>query len=238
VRLPSALARPRRVIVVLRRITKALLICLAVLLLLAVAGVYLASRTDWVRAQLRALIAEQIAERSGREVQVGEISGDLLSGVVINNFAIAAESKLEEGVILAAERIRISYDLFAVLRGRAPVACIQRVELEQAYADLVRDEKGVINLTQIFPPAEPPVVVPPEQRFRGQIVIRDNVIDYRDEAAPTRDGQPLEMRFTDVQGEVLVSQYGPLTAHLEATAADERFSSRRALLVAGSRRQG
>ncbi len=224
-RLPSALARPRRVIVVLRRITKALLICLAVLLLLAVAGVYLASRTDWVRAQLRALIAEQIAERSGREVQVGEISGDLLSGVVINNFAIAAESKLEEGVILAAERIRISYDLFAVLRGRAPVACIQRVELEQAYADLVRDEKGVINLTQIFPPAEPPVVVPPEQRFRGQIVIRDNVIDYRDEAAPTRDGQPLEMRFTDVQGEVLVSQYGPLTAHLEATAADERFSS-------------
>ncbi len=209
----------------LRRIVRALLICLVPLALLAVAGIYLASRTDWVHAQVRAVIAEELAKRSGREVQVGEIEGDLLSGVVVNSFAIAAEGKLEDGVVLAAERIRLDYDLFAMLRGKALLACLQRVELEQAYADVVRDESGVVNLTQIFPPAVPPIVVPPEQRFRGQIVVRDSVIDYRDEVAPTRDGQPIEMRFTDVQGEALVSQFGPLRAHLEAGSPGERVSA-------------
>ena len=209
----------------LRRVMKTLLICLVVVLLLVAAGAYLVSSSDWARDQLRAVIAQELANRSGREVQVGAIEGDLLSGVVVNNLAIAAESKLKDGVALAAEYIRVDYDLFAVLRGKPPLACIQRVEIGRAYANVIRDEAGVINLTQIFPPPTPPVVVPPEQRFRGQILIHDSVVDYRDEAAPTRDGRPLELSLADVQGEVLVSQYGSIKASLVATGAEERLAA-------------
>jgi len=190
-----------------------------------VGAVYLAGQSRWARAQLRAVIAEQLAQRSGREVQVGTIEGNLLGGIVINDLAIAAGDRLADGVVLAAERIRVDYDLFAIIRGRPPLACIPRVEIDRAYADVARDEQGIINLTQIFPPPEPPRVIPPEERFRGQVVITNSVIDLRDEAAPTRDDRALELRLTDVSGEVLISQYGPLYVHLEAGATNQRFAA-------------
>ncbi len=199
----------------LRRVRKALLILLVLVVIVGIGAVYLAGQSRWARGQLRAVIAAQLAQRSGREVQVGSIEGNLLTGVVINKLAIAAGDRLAEGVVIAAERIQVDYNLFAILRGRAPLASVQRIAIERAYADVVRDRQGIINLTRIFPPSKP---VPPEKRFRGQIVITDSVIDLHDEALPTRDGQPLQLRFTDVDGEVLVSQYGPLRARLEVSA--------------------
>ncbi len=209
----------------LRRTKKALLILLVLVVIGGIGAVYLAGQSRWARAQLRAVIAEQLAQRSGREVQVGTVEGNLLTGVVINGLAIAAGDHLADGVVLAAERIRVDYDLFAIIRGRPPLACIPRVEIDRAYADVARDEQGIINLTQIFPPPEPPRVIPPEERFRGQVVITNSVIDLRDEAAPTRDDRALELRLTDVSGEALISQYGPLYVHLETGATNQRFAA-------------
>ncbi len=209
----------------MRRTKKALLILLVLVVLGGIGAVYLAGQSRWARGQLRAVIAEQLAQRSGREVQVGAIEGNLLSGVVINDLAIAAGERLADGVVLAAERIRIDYDLFAIIRGRPPLACIPRVEIDRAYADVARDEQGIINLTQIFPPPEPPRVIPPEERFRGQVVITSSVLDLCDEAAPTRDGRPLALRLTGVSGEVLISQHGPLYVHLEAASTNQRFAA-------------
>jgi len=213
------------VIGVLRRTKKALLILLVLVVVGGIGAVYLAGQSRWARAQLRAVIAEQLAQRTGREVQVGAVEGNLLSGVVINDLAIAAGEHLADGVVLAAERIRVDYDLFAIIRGRPPLACIPRVEIDRAYADVARDEQGIINLTQIFLPPEPPRVIPPEERFRGQVVITSSVLDLHDEAAPTHDGRPLELRLTDVSGEVLISQYGPLYVHLEAGSTNQRFAA-------------
>jgi len=210
------------VIGVLRRTRNALLILLVLVVVVGIGAVYLAGQSRWVRGQLRAVIAEQLSQRSGREVQVGTVEGNLLSGVVINDLAIAAGDHLADGVVLAAKRIRVDYNLFAIIRGRAPLACIPRVEIDRAYADVTRDEHGVINLTQIFRPHK---VVPPEKRFRGQVVITNSIIDLRDEAVPTRDDRPLELRLTDVSGEVLISEYGPLGVHLEAGTTNQRFAA-------------
>jgi len=209
------------VISVLRCTKKALLILLVLVVVVGIGAVYLAGQSRWARAQLRAVIAEQLAQRSGREVQVGAVEGNLLSGIVINDLAIAAGDRLADGVVLAAERIRVDYNLFAIIRGRPPLACIPRVEIDRAYADVTRDEQGIINLTQIFPARE---VVPPEKRFRGQVVITNSLLDLRDEAAPTHDGRPLDLRLTDVSGEVLISQFGPLGVHLEAGTTNQRFA--------------
>jgi len=135
-----------------KRVRKILLICLVLVVVGGIGLVYLAGQSRWARAQLRAVIAEQLAQRSGREVQVGTVEGNLLSGVVINDLAIAAGERLADGVVLAAERIRVDYSLFGIIRGRPPLACIPRVEIDRAYADVARDEQGIINLAQIFPP--------------------------------------------------------------------------------------
>jgi len=164
----------------LRNIAKYILIVVVTLGLLAVGGVYVVARPVWVRERVRDVLAQELANRTGREVQVGEIEGNLLTGIIVNDLAIAEKQHLADGVVLGAESVRIKYNLLAVLRGEiAAAASVEQVDLYKPYAKVVRDETGIINLTRIFPPAKVPI--PPEERIRGKVIVHDAVIDLEEQ---------------------------------------------------------
>lgn len=208
----------------LRNVAKYILVLLVVLGILAGVGLYVALRPRWVRERVRDIVAQELANRTGREVQVGQIEGNLLTGIILNNLAIAERERLSDGVVLGAARVRIKYNLMAVLRGQvAAAASVEQVDLYQPYVKIIRDEVGEINLTRIFPPAKVPI--PPEKRFRGKLIIHDAVIDLEDQTLGANEGKPLALRLTDVQGEVAVNPYGPLAVTLRASNDAGRFAS-------------
>ncbi len=208
----------------LRNILKYILIIVVGLGILAGVGLYVAARPIWVRERVRDILAQELANRTSREVQVGQIEGNLLTGIIVNDLAIAEKEGLSEGVVLGAERVRIKYDLMAVLRGQvAAAASVEQVDLYKPYAKIVRDEAGRINLARIFPPAK--VLVPPEKRFAGKVVVHDAIIDLEDQTLLAKEGKSLPLRLTEVQGEVAVNPHGPLNVTLQASNDAGRFTS-------------
>ncbi len=204
------------------RFLKVILLLVIVLGILAGVGLYVAARPGWVRERIRDILAQELANRTGREVQVGAVEGNLLTGIIINDLAIAEQQGLSEGVVLGAGQVRIKYNLLAVLRGQvAAAASVQQIDLYQVYVKVVRDETGQINLTRIFPPAEVPV--PPEKRFRGTVIVHSGVIDLEDQALIANQAESLALRLTAVEGQVAVNPYGPVVVTVQAKSG--RFGS-------------
>ena len=92
----------------------------------------LSARPSFLTDRVRDVLAQELATASQRQVQVGQVSGNLLTGVRVDNLAIADEQGFAHGSVLAAERVTIKYDLPAVLRGRikAP-ASIKQIDLDR-----------------------------------------------------------------------------------------------------------
>ena len=123
-------------------------VVVAVLATIAV-GVFWQSEMGYRR--LRNAMALSLATTMEREVQVGEISGNLLTGFVVENVALAKEGGFAEGVEYGAARVEITYSLLAALRGQltAPAAVKQDHGRGAAMESLTR-EKEETALTKLF----------------------------------------------------------------------------------------
>jgi len=178
----------------LREVLHNLVCFLVSLAMLAGAGALSLNHPGWLHGRVQAIVACELARVTGREVQMGKLSGDLITGVEARDVAIAGSKGLRTGVVLSARKVRVSYDLLAVLRGeQAPAAAVKLVEIERPYAKAVRDAERRINLVELFPQPKPPIPVPPEKRFRGRVVIRGAMVEYVDETPIGRNAQGLEL---------------------------------------------
>lgn len=171
---------------------------------------------------LRNLAAQELARQTEREVQLGEISGNLLTGVQIHHVAIGVEGGLDQGVAVAAERVGLRYDLFAVLRGDlAAPASIKQITIDRAYALIDRSAEGKFNLAKLFKP-KPPHKVPPAKRFQPVVVVRNSVVDL---VAAGVEGKTLTLRLTEVNGRVKLNPVGPMEIQLSAQSGDGNFGT-------------
>ena len=188
------------------RLLTLILVVVVIVGLLFEAGRAYHARGRW-QQWLQLLAAQQIADTLARQVQLGPVTGLTLSGVEARDLAIAERRLLADGAMARAERLRISFDLVGIMRGAlAPAAAIDRVELARAWVHVVRDTRGELNLEKLLPkPVRP---TPPEERFRGVVVITDSTAVYDDHALPTAHGGPLNLELASIDAEIDARRIG------------------------------
>lgn len=189
-----------------RLLTLILIVVVTVGLLFEAGRAVLMPEGRW-QQWLQLLAAQQIADTLARQVQLGPVTGLTLSGVEARDLAIAEGRLLADGAMARAERLRLSFDLVGIMRGAlAPAAAIDRVELARAWVHVVRDTRGELNLEKLLPkPVRP---TPPEERFRGVVVITDSTAVYDDHALPTAHGGPLNLELASIDAEIDARRIG------------------------------
>src|SRR5918999_1118145 len=145
------------------------IISAAVLLLIGVvagAAVLSVTQTDLGRDYVRRYLQAQVTSKLGKrgKMYIGRMTGGLITGVVVDSFAIRDE---EDSLFVSAGPIEITYDPRDILDKRL---LIGRLVLHNPYVNLRRHSDGVWNYRRIFPKG-PPRVRTPERRFGEYIVI-------------------------------------------------------------------
>ncbi len=171
------------------------------------------------REWLHLLVAQQVADAVNRQVQLGPLTDLSLEGVDFHSLAVAETFFLRDGIVLEAERMRIAFDAVGMLRGHiAPAAGISEVNLTRAWAHIIRDEQGDLNIEQLVPKriGPPP---PPEDRFRGIVTLEDSLLIYDDYAVETVTGQPLSLELASTDATADLREIG--WADVELTAVEQ-----------------
>ena len=200
------------------RVVTALLILLATIAIVGHAVVLFMSPPDRWREWMQLLVAQQVANTLNRQVRLGPVVDLTPLGVEARWLAVAETPEgLEAGLLLSAERMRLAFNLRAILRGVvSPAAGIGRVEVLNGWAHIVRDEAGDLNIEQLVPePVEP---VPPEARFQGIIVLNNTTIIYDDYAIETARGTMVALELAGVDAEIDMRTLG--WVDIEATGRE------------------
>ena len=190
---------------------------IAVLVIIAgliAVGVMVAGQSGWVHKRVQEAAARQLADMTGREVRVGPVSGNLLTSLDIRGISLAEGRRIDDGTVLSVRRVRIKYDLSAMLRRtKAPAAAIREITVEGLDVDVERYADGTLNLEELLPPPKKPI--PHEDQFHGQVYLQDVNVHYTD-----RDemfgAEPLDIELAGVSGFVDLSRIGWIKAQLSA----------------------
>jgi uncharacterized protein involved in outer membrane biogenesis len=202
----------------LRIILALIAVGLAAVLVLA----WLSARPGFLQERVRDVLAQQLATQSQRQIQIGAVSGNLLTGLRVENLAVADERGFSHGAVVAVQTVVLKYDLLAVLHGRlTALASIRQIDLYHAYVLVDRSATGQLNLSKIFKP-KIPKHVPPEQKFQPLITIHDSVVDL---IAAGVAGHTVRTRLTAVNGSVKIEPVGPVRVALTMGSADAAFGS-------------
>lgn len=188
----------------LRRSLRHSLLAFLAFALVIVPGVLVIFRdTHWWQQRLQEIVTRQLSETVKREVAIGPVHGDPLTGITVEGLAIAEGKTLAGGALFTARRVVIVWDLWSVLRwGTAPSASISTIDLYQARCHINRDHTGRFNFQDLLPP---PTKVPPSKRFRGLVRIHDSALVYSDQARYVRTGS-MQIHAANLQAVVDMSK--------------------------------
>src|SRR5918999_2248627 len=141
------------------------IISAAVLLLIGVvagAAVLSVTQTDLGRDYVRRYLQAQVTSKLGKrgKMYIGRMTGGLITGVVVDSFAIRDE---EDSLFISAGPIEITYDPRDILDKRLLVS---ELVVHNPIVNFRRHSDGVWNYRRIFPKG-PSRVRTPERRFGG-----------------------------------------------------------------------
>lgn len=117
----------------------------AALLLLGLAAVLVLTQTDWGREQVRRRALEQVAGSVNGRVRIGRVSGNLLSGVTLDQVVITDSAGAP---FLQADTVSVGYSLRSLLSKRVYLSDLRLVR-----PVIVLDKRpgGEWNFARIFP---------------------------------------------------------------------------------------
>lgn len=207
----------------LRRLSTQLKLILLALALVIIPGVLVVvGQSQWAHHRMQEVVTRQIAQSTQREVYVGPISGNLLSNITIDGLAIAEGQHLAQGAMLAADRVRIDYDLLSVLRGHlAPIASIRAIHLDNPRLHVVRSRNGKLNLRELL---GPPQKVPPGKRFRGMLYLHNGTAFYEDSSWYVK-AAPLQLHLDQIEMRADIRQITRTVTQTTARITDGRAQS-------------
>lgn len=155
-------------------------------------------RTEWGGEFVRGQIEKHVGGLMHGEVRLGGVSGDIVSGIVLEDFALIGE----DGVALVdVERLTVEYPLMPFFDKRI---VLSRVRLERAEFNVVRDAEGGWNFRTLFRarPPRPPDAPPSWGSFID--IDRIEFIDTDVRVDPGGDRWPMfrwdENEFLDLNG--------------------------------------
>lgn len=106
------------------------------------AVLYVSNRTEWAARELALLVNQALASHSDVTIEIGDLKGNLLSGVRV----IGAHVRFRDGdqpALLDAPEIRLRYSAWALATGgRGPVV----IEIDRAVIRLSKDAEGRYRL--------------------------------------------------------------------------------------------
>jgi translocation and assembly module TamB len=179
-----------------RRILLLLLIALA----LGLGGGAALLLSGTLHARARAQLVASAEASLGREVAVGNLRGDPLRGIVIDDLAVARTDRLSEGAMIRADRAEIRFDALALgrdlLTGRGVLPSIRQIVLFSPTMALEVSRDGRWNVADLLrrqPTTGGPTV------FRPLVEVRAGAVDFSDAFGLPR---PFTARFTQVNGTV------------------------------------
>lgn len=182
----------------------------------------LSERPEVLENRVREVLAQELSRFSDRQVQIGAVSGTLLTGLRIDHFALADERGFPEGVLIAARQVTLKYDLPGLIfRRLKPTEAVEEITVDQAYVRLERSPTGEINLVRLFADKFPRRR-PGEERFHPRVRWRDCVVDI---TAAGLGSRTLRTRLTSVSGTADLTPLGPLYLELRSRSADGAFGA-------------
>ncbi len=196
---------------------------LVALVVLAVGGGIVWLRTSSGGAFVRGQIQERLGELVNGEVRLGGVEGDILTGIVLHDFALVGKGGVP---LIAAERIRVAYALAPFFDRRISIA---RVELVRPDINLIRHEDGRWNFQTLFKPRPPPPPGAPPGWGSFVQIDRLEFVDGSVDLGFEEGGWPgfewSENRFVDLNGEMRLGIYSRERMQRQFTARDLSFRS-------------
>jgi hypothetical protein len=217
-----------------RRLLYNLVPALVPVAILLVAGARLISqRSAWVRQQLPHVIRAELWSRTGRQVRVGPVEGDLLRGMTVHDIAVAQPAGFEDGTALSTDEVRIRYNLGKLVRGKVgPLGSIGELTIVGPAIAMTRARDGTIDLVEMFAPKEPRP--PGPDRLTVPVQVSGARLSYTDLALPTRSGLPFSVRLAGVDGAVDMRREGQTSVTLSGVNPDGVAGSVRGEVQYGS----
>src|ERR671914_2839772 len=124
------------------------------------------TRTPYGRNTLRAVIEDQITARMrGGKLHLGQLSGNLLTGVTIDTIAIR---DADDSLFFSAGRTTIVYDPRDLLDRRIT---IRRLDSEHPWVHIKQYQNGSWNYRRLFRRGPPRLLERPGPRFGNYVVI-------------------------------------------------------------------
>ncbi len=107
------------------------------------------SQTSTFRNWLRDKIVEEFNNASDGKLYIEKIDGTLLTSLTLNNSNLT----LDSDTLFTAEKIEIKTSPLKIL---FKLIYLRNVEIKNCNISLLKDEKGELNISRLFPPSEEP----------------------------------------------------------------------------------
>ena len=177
---------------------------------------YALARAPFVQQRLKSLAATALEQQYGATLEMGEISGNLLSSLTVKNVRLAGPS----GTVLIAGRVSIGYRLLPLLNRAVKVTGLR---LDGLRLNLVRHPDGQWNVVTLFQSREPAAptsrAAEPFKVLVEKLSIRSGSLYLQDDSAEP----PQARRFDDIDltvglkiGQVIEADFRRLAFRLDA----------------------
>lgn len=94
-------------------------LCIALLIMILDVGLHVVSHTEWFRTR----ITQALQNALGRDIKLAQMGANL-SGISVDDFAVAEQGGFENGTFIEAGRLRIRVSLLHLLHGHAKINLI------------------------------------------------------------------------------------------------------------------
>lgn len=171
------------------------LLGIVLLAILVVLGLYY---TGYFHRMLRDVIIDELSKLTKSEVRIGELGGDLITYIEINDFVMGNQCPIDEGVSISLKHAYVYWSPLALLSGRVK---IDRVEARGAYCYVAQNPGHKdLNMGEMFgTPYGPPAMTDIEAIF-----LYGGVVDLNIPGVPFR-------RMIAVHAEAEVHSSGRVT---------------------------
>ena len=159
------------------RTRNVVLIFLAVIVIASVFGGFFFSRSAYLLNRVRVVLADELEKQLNHPVTIGQISGNVLTGLKVQQFKVAKQHPDKPHPILIDE-VNVKYGLWGLLRGKF---LVKQLNLNRAQINAYIDRYGKFNLTSLIPEKNPESNTSRPQLLISRASIEDGEISFEDE---------------------------------------------------------
>ncbi len=182
----------------------------AAIIVLILAG-YAILRVPYIQHRIKTLAIATLERQLGAQLELGEISGNLLSGLSLDGVRLSDPKE----TILSADRVSVRYRLPMLLNR---MVVITRLRIEGLQLNLSRDPAGKWNVADLFQ-SEQPVTKEPQPGAPFQVLVKSlSITDGRVQIGDSSTNPPQVRQFTDIQLDIALKTAPVLKADVKRLA--------------------